>query len=223
MTADGLELVIFDCDGVLIESEIISCRVDAEQLTAAGFATSTEEIAERFVGMTYRRMLQTIEREHGRSLPDDMYDRIRNAVFAEFADHLVAVPGAARAGRAVDAAGLRKCVASSSGHERLRYTLGLTGLWELFAPHVFSGVDVPKSKPAPDLFLAAAKAMDAAPAHCLVIEDSVAGVTAGLAAGMTVVGFHGGAHCTQTTPQRLQDAGATTLIADLAELPTLLA
>jgi HAD superfamily hydrolase (TIGR01509 family) len=214
--------VIFDCDGVLIESEVLACHVEAKLLTNAGFPVTVEEIFERFVGMTYKGMLTIVEQEHGKPVPDDMYPSIREGVFAEFEHSLVPVPGAAAAAQAVDAAGLMKCVASSSGHERLRYTLGLTDLFELFAPHIFSGVDVPNSKPAPDLFLAAAKAMSTSPDYCLVVEDSVAGVRAGRAAGMEVVGFYGGAHCTPTSPRRLKDAGATTLIASLGELAALL-
>ena len=215
-------LVIFDCDGVLIEIEIIACHIEAALLTAEGFPITVEEIFDRFVGMTYRGMLTTIEQEHGKPVPDDMYPRIRESVFAEFEHSLVPVPHAAEAARAVDARGAAKCVASSSGHERLRYTLGLTDLWELFDPHVFSGVDVPNSKPAPDLFLAAASAMSVPPADCLVVEDSVAGVRAAVAAAMPVVGFDGGAHCTASTRGRLQDAGATTVISDLRDLADLL-
>ena len=215
-------LVLFDCDGVLIESEIIACRVDSEQLSAAGFAITPLEVAERFIGLTYREMLETLEREHDRSMPEEMYQRIRDAVSAEFDRSLEPVPHASEVARAVDDLGIAKCVASSSGHDRLRHTLGLTNLWDLFEPHVFSGVDVPHGKPAPDLFLAAAAQMDVAPEDCLVIEDSVAGVRAGVAAGMQVIAFHGAAHCTPSHPKRLRDAGAPTLIDDLRELIPLL-
>ncbi|MGK9230371.1 HAD family hydrolase [Inquilinus limosus] len=201
----GFDLLICDCDGVLIDSEVIACEVDAETFTAAGFPLSVVEVRRRFVGMSQAEMRATLEREAGRRLPDDFDARLSARLAAAFERELTALPDVRQA---VLALGTRRCVASSSSPDRLRHTLTLTGLYDLFAPHVFSASQVERGKPAPDLFLFAAARFDVAPGRCLVVEDSVAGVTAARAAGMTVIGFTGGAHCDAATPHRLLEAGA---------------
>lgn len=201
----GFDLLICDCDGVLIDSEVIACEVDAEMFTEAGFPLTVAEVRRRFVGMSQAGMRATLEREAGRALPADFDDRLSTRLAAAFEQELAALPDVRRG---VLALGMPRCVASSSSPERLRRTLTLTGLHDLFAPHIFSASQVERGKPAPDLFLFAAARMGAAPGRCLVVEDSVPGVTAARAAGMTAIGFTGGAHCDAGTPQRLRDAGA---------------
>jgi HAD superfamily hydrolase (TIGR01509 family) len=212
-------LVIFDCDGVLIDSETITCRVQAERLAAHGFAITTEDIIRRFTGMRDREMYAILEHEHGRTLPDD-YDAATKALIAEaYRCELRALPGVAAA---LDAIALPVCVASSSNPQKLRFGLELTGLYPRFAPHLFSAAQVGRGKPAPDLFLFAAAAMGAAPADCLVIEDSVAGVQAARAAGMTAFGFCGGAHCRAGHGALLREEGAVLAFERMEALPSLI-
>lgn len=213
-------LVIFDCDGVLIDSEVIACRVDAECLTEAGFPTTADFIQEHFVGVSARAMFERLERDHGRKLPADFPAVLQLRLNAAFDDELEAIAGVADM---LPALGVKTCVASSSQPERLRHTLGVTGLWSHFEPHVFSATMVRHGKPAPDLFLYAADKMGVAPGDCVVVEDSRAGVTAGRAAGMRVLGFIGGSHCAPDHGAKLREAGADTVFADMRKLPELLA
>ena len=213
-------LVIFDCDGVLIDSELIACRVDAEYLTEIGFPTTAEFIQENFVGVSARVMFERLERDHGRKLPADFPALLQTRLNAAFDDELEAIAGVADM---LPALGVRTCVASSSQPERLRHTLGVTGLWSHFDPHVFSASMVRNGKPAPDLFLYAADKMGARPQDCVVVEDSRAGVAAGRAAGMRVLGFTGGSHCPPDHAARLREAGADAVFAEMGKLPRLLA
>ena len=215
-------LVIFDCDGVLIDSETLSGRSDADSLTAAGFPTTADFIHERFTGMTDRETWAAIEAHHGRALPEGFYEGViasRNALFAR---ELKAIAGITEALQALAEVGVPFCVASSSHHDRLRRTLGLTGLLPRVEGRIFSAQDVTRGKPAPDIFLHAANTMGMSPADCLVIEDSVHGVMAGAAAGMTVWGFLGGGHIRDGHDGRLTAAGAHRLYRDHAELPSLI-
>jgi len=213
--------VIFDCDGVLIDSEAIGCRVEAEELQRVGFAITAEEIMTRFIGTTSAETFATIEAEHGRRLPAGFIDRLEVAIEAAFERELQPIAGIEAAlGRIT----LPVCVASSSKLARLEHSLTLTGLLERFAPHVFSAEQVgDRGKPAPDLFLHAAARMAVAPASCLVIEDSVNGVRAAVAAGMPVLGFTGGSHCPPDHAERLLAVGAGQVLTDMAALPPLIA
>jgi HAD superfamily hydrolase (TIGR01509 family) len=212
-------LVIFDCDGVLIDSEIIACRVQAERLSAHGLAITIEDVIRRFTGMRDREMYAILEHEHGKALPDD-YDAATAALVAEaYRRELRAVPGVAAALQAI---ARRKCVASSSNPQKLRFGLELTGLHAHFAPHLFSAAQVGRGKPAPDLFLFAAAEMGVAPADCLVIEDSVAGVEAARAAGMAAFGFCGAGHCREGHADRLRHAGAALVFERMEALPSLI-
>jgi HAD superfamily hydrolase (TIGR01509 family) len=217
MTAAGL--VIFDCDGVLIDSETIAARIHAEALGALGFGYTTDDM-QRFVGVSGRDMLRIIEEESGRPLPADYGARTREALWAAYPKELAAVPYVAEA---IDALGLPVCVASSSSPESLRLSLGLVGLYDRFAPHVFSASQVARGKPAPDLFLLAAERMGVVPSRCLVVEDSVAGVTGARAAGMTVLGFTGASHCGPDHGAALTQAGAAAVFNDMRRLPGLVA
>lgn len=213
------ELVIFDCDGVLIDSEIIACRVDAEELTALGIPMTAEEAIRRFIGVSEKDLRATIERDTGRSLPGDYEKRIAMLVEAAMEKELRAIPGVREI---VTRLSIPFCVASSSNPRKLRHTLTLTDLYDLFAPNIFSTIEVANGKPAPDLFLLAAARMGADPACCLVVEDSTAGVQAARAAGMYPVGFVGGSHCDSGHSGRLREAGADIVIDRFEDLSPLL-
>jgi HAD superfamily hydrolase (TIGR01509 family) len=215
----GVGLVIFDCDGVLVDSEMLACGVEARALTAAGYPITTAEVAHRYVGVSDGDMRRAIEQESGRTLPDDHVARCAAELEDVFRRELRAVQGIAAVVDAVKASGRPVCVASSSSPERLRLALGLTGLWERFAPHVFSAKMVARGKPAPDLFLLAAREMAVEPAACLVVEDSAPGIRA---AGMTPIGFTGGSHCGAGHDARLREAGAEPICADARALGVLL-
>jgi HAD superfamily hydrolase (TIGR01509 family) len=213
------DLIIFDCDGVLLESEIISCSTDAVELTKAGFPYTTEEVCEQFLGKSLKSMLATIEADHGKPLPNGFSDHLKRCNKERFEQKLVAVDGIEQV---LDGLALPFCVASSSDVARLNHSLGLVGLHGRFAPHIYSADHVENAKPAPDLFLHAASCMGAVPDRCLVIEDSLAGVAAGLAAGMAVLGFHGGAHCPAGHGDRLTKAGTHRIFDRMVDLPALI-
>lgn len=216
---DRLALVIFDCDGVLVDSEPISAGCVAAALATAGYPITEAEVLERFLGLSTRSMCAIVEGEMGRPLPDDFLDLLRHAILAGFEAGLRPIAGIAEL---LDRLAPPRCVASSSHPERIRRSLEITGLIGRLAPHVFSATMVARGKPAPDLFLHAAARMGVAPQDCLVIEDSEAGVRAGKAAGMTVVGFTGGSHLDPARHgPRLRATGADLVLdamTDLAEL-----
>jgi HAD superfamily hydrolase (TIGR01509 family) len=215
-----IDLVIFDCDGVLVDSEVISCRAHAEVLTRHGYSITSDQVLKRFLGVSDREARLTIETEMGRKLPDDFEAQLKQAALQRYASELAAIP---HIGDAIAAIGPPKCVASSGTPEKIRHGLTCAGLFETLAPHIFSAVQVARGKPAPDLFLFAAEQMKARPSRCLVIEDSVPGVTGGCAAGMTVLGFHGGSHCTSGHADLLRAAGAAVTFDDMRQLPDLIA
>jgi HAD superfamily hydrolase (TIGR01509 family) len=212
------DLLIFDCDGVLIDSELIACQVDAACLTEIGWDHTVEDILDRYVGRSTAAMFADLEARAGKKLPEGFAETLRQRLAAAFETELAAIPGVADV---LDQLSCRICVASSSAPERLRHSLSLAGLHDRFAPHIFSATEVRRGKPAPDLFLHAAGRMGAPPHRCLVIEDSVAGVQAACAAGMTVFGFTGGGHCRPGHDERLRREGASVIFADMAQLPLL--
>jgi HAD superfamily hydrolase (TIGR01509 family) len=216
----NFDLIIFDCDGVLVDSEVISCRAHAEALTRHGYPITADQVFDRFLGRSMRQATLEIEAELGRSLPDDFPAQVYAEVFRLFEASLEATP---YINKALSEIALPVCVASSGPPEKISASLNRVRLYNHFAPHIFSAVQVRNGKPAPDLFLFAAKQMNVPPARCLVIEDSVAGVTAGLAAGMTVLGFHGGSHCRPNTADTLRAAGAAVTFNDMRQLPGLIA
>ncbi len=211
------ELVILDCDGVLVDSEHLSMRVDAEVLAELGWVLTHEEVVERFMGRTHDFMVAEIEAYLGRTLDADWEDAFQGRYRDAFALHLKPVDGVVDALDALDASDTRTCVASSGGHEKMRFTLGLTGLWDRFEGRIFSATEVPQGKPAPDLFLHAASAMGVHPAACAVVEDSRYGVEAARAAGMRAFAYGGGL----TSPERLAGPG-TVVFDDMRQLPRLL-
>ena len=207
------ELVIFDCDGVLVDSEPLSNRILAERLTAIGLPTTTEESIQDYMGRSWKTDQEIIERRLGRPLPDGWVDAYHAAVIAAFATELEPVAGIAAA---LDAIALPSCVASSSAHPRIRAALEATGLLERFDGRIFSATDVEHGKPAPDLFLHAAAEMGVAPERCVVVEDAPPGAEAGRRAGMDVLGYAG-----LTAPELLAAEGAR-VFSSMAELPALL-
>jgi len=215
----SFDLIIFDCDGVLVDSEVISCRTHAEVLTRHGYPISVDEVHDRFLGRSAREARLEIERELGRSLPDDLDSQLRAELNRCFAETLEAIPGITQA---LDDISQAVCVASSGSPERIRTSLTLVNLHHRFVPNIFSAQQVEHGKPAPDLFLFAAGQMQVPPARCVVVEDSIPGVIAARAAGMAVLGFHGGSHCRPSTATALRKAGATATFEDMRRLPALI-
>jgi HAD superfamily hydrolase (TIGR01509 family) len=209
------ELVIFDCDGVLVDSERLSVRVEAEYLAELGWPLTEAEIVERFMGQSDEYMDEAIEAQLGSRLPGDWKDQFQRRYREAFAAQLVPVDGVVEALDQITAA---TCVASSGSHDKLRFTLSHTGLYERFEGRIFSGYEVANNKPAPDLFLHAAARMGAEPARCAVIEDTLYGVMAARAAGMRIFGYAGGL----SAPERLEGE-ATVVFHDMRDLPRLLA
>ena len=209
---ESLDLVIFDCDGVLVDSERLSVRVEADILAGLGWPLSESEIVDRFVGRSASYMHAEVERHLGRRVEWDaeFETRYRDA----FEQELVPVDGVIQA---LDAITLPTCVASSGSHVKMRFTLGLTGLWSRFEGRIFSADEVERGKPEPDLFLHAARRLGAEPSRCAVVEDSASGVAAGCAAGMRVFGFAGGV----TAEAKLAREGVV-VFHHMRELPGLL-
>jgi HAD superfamily hydrolase (TIGR01509 family) len=210
--------VIFDCDGVLIDSEIIAVEVEMALLAGHGLHYEIAEFKARFMGMSdtafYAALSADSSERLNRDLPADFRARVDAGKHELNERKLACVAGVERA---VDALALPKAVASSSESRHLDYKLRRTGLWDRFAPHIYSADHVAHAKPAPDLFLHAAAQLHVTPGDCLAIEDSVNGVVAGRAAGMEVWGFLGGGHMDEATGERLRRAGAERLIRDWGE------
>lgn len=204
------ELIIFDCDGVLVDSEAIVIEIEAEALTAAGFRLTVDEIADRFVGLSYPDMMAALHADFGREVPAELSRRIQADALAAFPTRLEPVRGMSGF---LGGLTMPRCVASSSDLDRIRLSLEVTGLAGFFDPAaVYSAQMVQKGKPAPDLFLHAASDLGVDPARCVVIEDSPHGVTGALAAGMRVVGFVGGLHARPSLTDRLRAAGAEVIV-----------
>ena len=212
-------LVIFDCDGVLIDSELIACAADADALAKFGFPITTQQVIDRFAGMPSNAMYAQIEAEMGCPLPTDFDSRVKAEILKKYRTDLRPIPGIADVLQMIRGP---KCVASSSSPAKLALGLVETDLFELFYPHIFSASLVPRGKPNPDLFLYAADRMGVVPAECIVVEDSVAGVTAAHAAGMRCVGFTGASHCGSGHGERLIQAGASIVIDKMSDLPPLI-
>jgi len=215
--APQLRLVIFDCDGVLVDSESISNGVLARLLTAQGLPTTLAEARRDYQGLLLSDVVRSAQMRLGHPLPDDWLDSYERERTAAFRRALEPVPGAAEAVKLLSAAGVGVCVASQGKLEKTRLSLELTGLRHLFKDEaLFSAETVARGKPHPDLFLHAAAAMGASPGECAVVEDTPSGVTAAVSAGMRAVGY-----VADSDRNALRRAGAEEL-ASLRELPTLL-
>ena len=213
-----IDLVIFDCDGVLVDSEVISCRAHADVLTMHGYAITADEVFDRFLGRSTRQANLEIEAELGRKLPDAYHGDLQDELFRSFEADLEAIRGIHDV---LDRITQRVCVASSGSHQRMRVSLGATGLYDRLSPNIFSASQVKNGKPAPDLFLFAAGEMKVPAERCVVIEDSVAGIAGARAAGMAVLGFYGGSHCRLGYAETLREAGALLAFDDMRQLPEL--
>ena len=198
-------LVIFDCDGVLVDTEQLANRLLARVLTEEGYPVTYEESRRLFVGKTMEAVSSHVEAATGRPMRADWVDYIRSKTLEAFAGGIEAVSGVREVLEALQSRGVPYCVASSGKFEKMRFTLGSSGLLPLVEDLLFSAEEVAHGKPAPDLFLHAAARMDYAPADCVVIEDSVPGVEAAVAAGMPVLGYAGDPH---TDVEGLQAKGA---------------
>jgi len=216
------DLVVFDCDGTLVDSELIAARVDTELLAEAGIHIEVEEFIARYAGLTFTETVLLVEQEYKVPLQASIIDRSKTILDQRLANEVREVEGA-RAG--VLGVKVAKCVCSNSTPERLQAMLGRTGLLPFFGENVFSARDLPthKPKPAPDVFLYAAEKMGADPARSFALEDSVHGITGARRAGMRVIGFTGGAHSWPGHADALTEAGAETVIRRWADLPAVLA
>ncbi|MBX3143680.1 MAG: HAD family hydrolase [Trueperaceae bacterium] len=210
-----IELVIFDCDGVLVDSEKLAVKVDVEVLTKLGWPMTESEVIERFVGLSDAAFRAKVEDHLGARLAEDWDAEFQPLYRKTFEAELRPVEGVMEA---LDRIALATCVASNGTHEKMRFTLGLTGLLDRFRGRIFSATDVSRGKPAPDLFLHAAASMGAAPEACVVVEDSVSGVTAARAAGMKVLAYGAG-----VTPAEKLVGPGTTVFYRMSDLPELLA
>jgi HAD superfamily hydrolase (TIGR01509 family) len=218
----GFDLIIFDCDGVLVDSEIIAAEVESGLLTEAGYPIGVEEMAERFAGMTWQNILFQVEREASIPLSATLIDRSEKLLDLRLEQDVKAIAGVEFAVSRLD---MKRCICSNSSSRRLDMMLGKVGLKPLFAPNIFSAKDLgaDRVKPKPDIFLHGAAQMGVGIDRTVVVEDSVHGVHAARAAGMRVIGFTGGAHTYPSHADKLTDAGAETVIARMNDLPGVVA
>lgn len=217
-------LVIFDCDGVLVDSEPISIEVLVASFARAGVLIDEAGAYRRFLGRSLSTVIAAAREEFGLDMNEAFLERLRQDLFARFRADLRPIPGIIEALEALQAQGIGWCVASSSHMERIRLSLTVTGLIDRFDPNIFSAAMVTRGKPAPDLFLHAAERMGRTPSDCIVIEDSPAGIEAAKAAGMTVFAFTGGSHTHFASHRAALDALAPDAVFDaMADLIHLVA
>ncbi|MGW3644414.1 HAD family hydrolase [Streptomyces sp. NPDC005143] len=215
MTQNAVELVIFDCDGVLVDSKRICVKVDATITADLGCTFTEAEIIERFVGSSDEVYTAAVEERLGRRLEKNWQRRYEHLYRAAFAAELTVVDGITEV---LNSLTTPICVASNGSHDDIRQSLQITSLSDYFKTHIFSAADVPSGKPAPDLFLHAARSMGVEPAQCAVIEDSAYGVQAARAAGMRAYGYCGG-----LTPASRLEGPDTVVFENMHDLPALLA
>ncbi|WP_415948286.1 HAD family hydrolase [Streptomyces sp. KLOTTS4A1] len=210
-----IELVIFDCDGVLVDSERIAVRVQVALGAELGWPLTESEVVGRFIGRSHAAIHEQVAARLGAdtaALWSERFERLHREAVDKGLAPVDGLP------EALDALTLPTCVASSGSHDKMRHTLGSTGLYERFAGRIYSATEVPRGKPAPDLFLHAARQMGVDPAACVVVEDSGPGVRAARAAGMRAFGYAGG-----LTPAELLEGPDTTVFHDMRKLPALIA
>jgi HAD superfamily hydrolase (TIGR01509 family) len=219
-----MKLIIFDCDGVLVNSEEIYIAAELEFLAEIGAVFEQATYMQSFMGLSpsmwREKLRRVVEQNLGKALPIDFFDRMQTSAASRIETDLAAMPDARET---IDGIATLRCVASSTPLERLRWKLQHTGLSDLFAPNIFSSDMVKNGKPAPDLFLHAAATMGIDPMDCLVVEDSANGVLAGKAAGMKVVGLTAGRHCLAGHADILSNSGADVIVESYTALPAALA
>ena len=218
----GFDLTIFDCDGVLVDSEIIAAKVESKLLTDAGYPISVEEMGERFSGMTWKNILLAIEQEIDIPLSASLIDKSEELLDKRLAREVKMIEGVPFALSRLQGP---RCICSNSSAARLDIMLSKVGLKDLFAPHIYSAKDLgaDRVKPKPDIFIHGAEQFNVKPRNAVVVEDSVHGVHAAKAAGCRVIGFTGGSHTYPSHADRLTDAGAETVIARMSDLPGVIA
>jgi HAD superfamily hydrolase (TIGR01509 family) len=209
------DLVIFDCDGVLVDSEVISNRIFMESLAEIGVVFTLEEMMAFGVGKNAVTLAAAIEQEFGVTLPAGFIEGQRARIMEAFTTELRPIDGVPEL---LAALSLKRCVASNSHINRLRHALTTTGLMRHLEPHIYTPAMVARGKPAPDLFLYAAEQHDVRPERCLVIEDSLSGVSAARAAGMPVIGFVGGSHIRPGHAEAMREAGCVQVFARMDEV-----
>ncbi|MGV1751351.1 HAD-IA family hydrolase [Agrobacterium sp. CG674] len=214
----GFDLIIFDCDGVLVDSEVIAAQVESHLLTEAGYPISTEEMGERFSGMTWKNILLEIEREASIPLSASLLERSEKLLDARLERDVKIIEGVKVA---LSRLTTPRCICSNSSSARLEMMLTKVGLKPYFDGHIYSAKDLgaDRVKPKPDIFLHGAKQFNVSPDRVVVIEDSVHGITGARAAGMRVIGFTGASHTYPSHADRLTDAGAETVISRMQDLP----
>lgn len=217
----GFDLVLFDCDGVLVDSEIIAAELESVLLTEAGFPITAGEMCVRFAGMDWVSILKTVELESSLPLSASLIDKSEKLLDARLAKDVQIIPGVVGALAKIKSA---KCICSNSSSKRLDVMLSKVKLKDHFAPNIFSAKDLgpDRVKPKPDIYLHGADKMGVSPARCIVVEDSVHGVHAARAAGMRVIGFTGASHTYPSHADRLEEAGAEQVISRMSDLPAML-
>lgn len=210
-----IELIIFDCDGTLIESETLAAQIESELLSEVGLTLSPAQINRRFAGVSPHEMLETIETEHQITLPNDFFHRMGQKFFERAQDELKVTPNAPQV---LNELRHPMCIASNSQAKWVEHNLKATGIFSFFEDRIYSSSLVARGKPAPDIFHFAADKHNAEASKCLVIEDSPSGVKAADAAGMPVLGYIGGGHCQHDHADLLRQAGADYIIEDLLEI-----
>jgi HAD superfamily hydrolase (TIGR01509 family) len=212
--------IIFDCDGVLVDSEPLSMELDYLLLRENGINLSREEVMQRFVGLTFGALIEQVTHQFDMRLPDDLIETKDRRLLELFETQLQAVEGAEEA---LEAIALPRSVASNSPRTRVEAAFRIAGLSRHFGSRITTFEDVSRGKPAPDIYFEAAARAGVRPEECLVVEDSVAGVTAAAGAGCIVLGFTGTVHDREDHAARLSSAGATAVFGHMQQLPQLVA
>jgi HAD superfamily hydrolase (TIGR01509 family) len=213
-----MPLIIFDCDGVLVDSETLENQIMAQCLTEIGLPLTGEQARKRYIGLSMKAVMDDVGGELGRALPEGWLSTFHARSHARLRSEIVAIAGVFEAIDALEAMGFATAVASSGEHEKMAITLGRTGLYERFKGRIFSAQDVAHGKPAPDVYLLAANTLGYAPETCFAVEDSPNGARAAVAAGMTTFGY-----AAQIDPALLVAAGVNHVFFDMADLPDLVA